>query len=257
MNGCITQRRGTYFVVIDHGVDRLNRKRRRRWHKAGTTKRAAQQLLATLLSEHETNRHVEADQVTLGAYLTAVLGPDFPKGSSARRRLEAWGKVVQLTPDRAEGWFGLGDVLHHDGASIGEPDAGARSREAFLRAVALDSLYAAPLGHLADQAFYVGDVAEAERFVRLYLAVDPNGDLVFYRRWRLAFAKGDTATLRAMRSSYDTIHPIALFRLAAGSLIEGAGALELLIVQPAGKRPLDAQAWRNGLRGAAPARFGE
>ncbi|HNP73521.1 MAG TPA: hypothetical protein PKK15_20580 [Kouleothrix sp.] len=37
----------------------------------------------------------------------------------------------------------------------------------------------------------------------------------------------------------------------------GAGALELLIVQPAGKRPLDAQAWRNGLRGAAPARFGE
>ncbi len=167
-------------------------------------------------------RLTAADQ----AYLTAVLGPDFPKGSSARRRLEAWGKVVQLTPDRAEGWFGLGDVLHHDGASIGEPDAGARSREAFLRAVALDSLYAAPLGHLADQAFYVGDVAEAERFVRLYLAVDPNGDLVFYRRWRLAFAKGDTATLRAMRSSYDTIHPIALFRLAAGSLIEGAGALD-------------------------------
>lgn len=167
-------------------------------------------------------RLTAADQ----AYLTAILGPDFPKGSSARRRLEAWGKVVQLTPDRAEGWFGLGDVLHHDGASIGEPEAGARAREAFLRAVALDSLYAAPLGHLADQAFYVGDIAEAERFVRMYLAVDPNGDLTFYRRWRLAVAKRDTATLRAMRSSYDTIPPIALFRLAAGSLIEGVGALD-------------------------------
>lgn len=48
-----------------------------------------------------------------------------------------------------------------------------------------------------------------------------------------------------------------LARAGAAMVACGAGALELLIVQPAGKRPLDAQAWRNGLRGAAPARFGE
>ena len=69
MNGWITQRRGTYFVVIDHGADRLTGKRQRRWHRAGTTKRAAQHLLATLLTEHETNRHVEADEMTLRVYL--------------------------------------------------------------------------------------------------------------------------------------------------------------------------------------------
>jgi len=69
MNGWITQRRGTYFVVIDHGVDRLTRKRQRRWHRAGATKRSAQQLLATLLTEHETNRHVEPDEMTLRVYL--------------------------------------------------------------------------------------------------------------------------------------------------------------------------------------------
>lgn len=70
MNGWITQRRGTYFVVIDHGVDRLTQKRQRRWHRAGTTKRAAQQLLSTLLDEHESNTHLEAEEITLGAYLT-------------------------------------------------------------------------------------------------------------------------------------------------------------------------------------------
>ena len=69
MNGWITQRRGVYYVVIDHGTDRLTRKRQRRWHRAGTTKRSAQHLLTTLLTEHETNRHVEADEMTLRVYL--------------------------------------------------------------------------------------------------------------------------------------------------------------------------------------------
>jgi methionyl-tRNA formyltransferase len=37
----------------------------------------------------------------------------------------------------------------------------------------------------------------------------------------------------------------------------GAGALELLIVQPSGKRPLAAAEWRRGLREIAGAKFGE
>lgn len=70
MNGWITQRRKTYFVVIDHGIDRLTGKRQRKWHKAGGTKRGAQQLLAELLDAHETNTTLEPDQITVGAYLT-------------------------------------------------------------------------------------------------------------------------------------------------------------------------------------------
>ena len=70
MNGWITQRRKTYFVVIDHGVDRLTGKRQRKWHKAGSTKRGAQQLLSELLDAHETNTTLEPDQITVGAYLT-------------------------------------------------------------------------------------------------------------------------------------------------------------------------------------------
>lgn len=160
------------------------------------------------------------------AYLTAVLGPDFPKATTSRRRLTAWEQVVRLTPDRPEGWFGYGDVLHHEGAAIGEPQAMARSHEAFARAVALDSLYAAPLGHLADQAFFQGDVAEGERLVRKYLMVDSTGDLAFYRRWRLAVARGDTTMLAGLRASYDTVPPIALFRIGVGNIIDGVGSLD-------------------------------
>ena len=36
----------------------------------------------------------------------------------------------------------------------------------------------------------------------------------------------------------------------------GAGALDLLVVQPAGKRPMDADAWRRGGRGIAGEQFG-
>jgi methionyl-tRNA formyltransferase len=40
-------------------------------------------------------------------------------------------------------------------------------------------------------------------------------------------------------------------------VVTGAGALELLTVQPAGKRPLLASQWRHGLRGIAGARLGD
>lgn len=69
MNGWITKRRETYFVVLDHGVNRLTGKRTRKWHKAGSTKRAAQKLLSELLEAHETNTSLEPDQVTVAAYL--------------------------------------------------------------------------------------------------------------------------------------------------------------------------------------------
>ena len=70
MNGWIEQRRGAYYAVIDFGVDTLTGNRARKWQKAGTTKRDAQRVLAELLEAHETNTHLEPDQITVGTYLT-------------------------------------------------------------------------------------------------------------------------------------------------------------------------------------------
>ena len=75
MNGWITQRRGTFFVVIDHGKNRLTGKRSRKWHNAGTTKRGAQQLLNELLDTIENNTQLEPDQISIGQYLTGVWLP--------------------------------------------------------------------------------------------------------------------------------------------------------------------------------------
>ena len=47
-----------------------------------------------------------------------------------------------------------------------------------------------------------------------------------------------------------------LLRPNGVAVASGDGALELLTVQPAGKRPLSAAAWRNGLHGAEGARLG-
>jgi integrase len=94
VNGWITQRRGTYYAVIDHGTDRLTGKRQRKWHKAGTRKRAAQQLLSELLETHDTNTQLEPEQITVGSYLTKEWLPSvrselrFSTFDSYRRNIE-------------------------------------------------------------------------------------------------------------------------------------------------------------------------
>lgn len=94
MNGWIERRRGDYYVVIDHGVDALTGKRRRKWQKAGTRMRAAQQLLNELLEAHETNTYLEPDRMTLAEYLTDTWLPTvrneirFSTYDSYRRNIE-------------------------------------------------------------------------------------------------------------------------------------------------------------------------
>ena len=160
------------------------------------------------------------------AYLTAVLGPGFPAATPPRERLRAWEAAVQLTPDRPEAWFGLGDVLHHDGAAMGEPEAVARAKEAFERALALDPHYAAPLAHLADQAFVRDDLTTARGLVARYLQVDSTGDLAHYLRWRLAAAADDRRTLEQVRARFDSVPPIALYRIAVASQLDGVRIMD-------------------------------
>jgi serine/threonine-protein kinase len=154
-------------------------------------------------------------------YLDALLGPGFPQPASARQRIRAWESVVGLMPDRAEAWYGLGDILHHQGRVANEPEAKARSSEAFQRAAGMDPGYAAPLAHLADQAFVRDDLAEGRRLVARYLALDSVSDVACYFRWRLAVALGDSAGTGAARARFATDPPLTLFRIAVGSQLDG------------------------------------
>lgn len=70
MAGYVTQKGKQYYAVVDAGRDPLTGKRKRVWHKAGATRRAAKQLLGQLLQDQEDNTFLEPDVITIAAYLT-------------------------------------------------------------------------------------------------------------------------------------------------------------------------------------------
>jgi DNA-binding SARP family transcriptional activator len=157
------------------------------------------------------------------AYLEALLGPRFPEPPSAQEQRAAWERVVALTPDRVEGWYGLGDVLFHHGTFL-EADSGFQAaRAAFSRAVALDAGYAAPLAHLVQIALLSRDLPGVQRLADAYWALDSTGDVAEYLRWHVAIVLGDSAGLREVREAFSRISPPALRRIITWSQLEGVG----------------------------------
>ena len=173
------------------------------------------------------------------AYLEALVGPRYPVVPSLSDRLSAWERVVAQTPDRAEAWYGLGDILFHNGAFL-EADSGfRRAQAAFERAVALDSGYAAPLAHLVEIAVVHGDRPASRRLAAMYRQVDSTGDVAEFLEWRLALAAQDTAVLRGVRERLPGFSTPALRRIVTWSQLEGVGvsdgmrSLDLILARPA------------------------
>ena len=168
------------------------------------------------------------------AYLEALVGPGFPEPATLQEQLAAWERVIAVTPDRVEGWYGLGDVLFHHGSFL-DADSGFRgARAAFERAVALDSGYAAPLAHLVQIAILTDDRDAVRRLAGLYWKLDSGGDVAEYLRWRVALALDDTAGVRRVREQLGGFSSPALRRIITWSQLEGVGvgdglrAIELL-----------------------------
>lgn len=157
------------------------------------------------------------------AYLDALLGPKYPAPRTQAERLAAWEHVVQLSPDLAEGWYGLGDVLFHFGRSLQADSNLRRAEAAFARARALDSAYAAPLTHLLQISIARGDRPAIVRDARQLAAIDATGDLQEFFRWRVALALGDSAAVARERARFGTIGSTTLTRIATWSQLEGVG----------------------------------
>jgi DNA-binding SARP family transcriptional activator/TolB-like protein len=155
------------------------------------------------------------------AYLRALAGTDSSRYPPPSVRLAAWEDVVRMSPDRPEGWFGLGDVLFHYGASLGADSGFVRAEAAFQRAHGLDSTYVAPLTHLVQAALIRGDTATARRRAELLRAADPNGVRTGVMGWWLAMALGDSvdqvsARLRLARSSSSTLVQVTTWSMLVG-----------------------------------------
>jgi Tfp pilus assembly protein PilF len=103
-------------------------------------------------------------------------------------------------PDRAEAWYGLGDVLFHQGRVLGLTGSWERGIAAFRRSLALDSSFAGPLEHLVEAAAVAGDSVSARRYASQALAANSSSEVADYLRWRVAMVAGDTAELERLRS---------------------------------------------------------
>ncbi len=154
------------------------------------------------------------------AILTGYVGPRYPIPAARRELLAAWERAVKLAPDQPEVWYELGDLLYHFGGVLGEPGAASRATQAFKRAVALDSTYAAPLSHLVDIAARTGDTTALRRLGALWLAADSMSEVADFTRWRIAATVGEAAALAAVRARFDSMEFQSLRRILAAMQLD-------------------------------------
>ncbi len=183
------------------------------WATVGGTAEAAHRAIALRAQLNERD----------AAYLDALLDPWSPSPGSPGQRLAAWERVVDLSPDLAEGWYGLGDMLFHYGRWLEADSDQVLAEAAFGRARALDSAYAAPLAHLVQIQIMRGERSEILRAVRRYAELDSSDDLQEFFRWRVALALGDSAGVAAERARFQTSDMLTLGRIVMWSQLEGVG----------------------------------
>lgn len=69
MRGHLAKKGNTYYAVIYEGVNPATGKPRHRWHRAGTTKKEAERILADLVKRHHDGDYRAPEKITLGVYL--------------------------------------------------------------------------------------------------------------------------------------------------------------------------------------------
>lgn len=158
------------------------------------------------------------------AQLVALGGPRYPAPSPDSELIQAWRRVVRITPNRADGWLELGARLFHDGAAAGVASPDTEARAALTRALALH-----------------GDTAAAQRYLlqidsRTRAPTLPSSQVMSgaqfaarrpfapFLRWHAAQTRGDTALQRALRDTLWRLGRANLRAIVQASQFDGIGA---------------------------------
>ena len=116
--------------------------------------------------------------------------------------------VVKEYPDDSESWYLLGDALYHLGGAALEP--AVAFRRALQRATELDSSFAPPYLHLAEDAFDRLDSAEARRLVSALRRIEPGSTKTTGLGIMYGLVWGTTSERQAARLALDTATAFAV-----------------------------------------------
>jgi tetratricopeptide (TPR) repeat protein len=146
--------------------------------------------------------------------LSIRLGSQFPRETPSTQGIMDRERATQVMPDNPEAWYYLGDQLFHEGRIADISDATSRAKDAFHRALQLDSLYGAPLQHLLSVAIGEDDTAGAALWLRRVVALDTSDAAVTgLLRWAVASMRGDAAALQRHVAASETTPGLARFLL--------------------------------------------
>jgi TolB-like protein len=136
------------------------------------------------MAERHAQRLSVRDRAVLEAVVDAHGALATPRG-----RLAAWERVARQSPDDAEAWYELGDILFHDERLLGD-DALARAAEAFERAYRLDPSFSPARIHVFDAAMRRGDLEGRIHVAREHLAEDSTSVHATYLRMGVRIVDG-------------------------------------------------------------------
>jgi serine/threonine-protein kinase len=125
------------------------------------------------------------------ALLEVSLGTDYPRRPTVMERLDATERALRLAPDRAQLWYNLGDLHLHWGRIVGADDWEARAERGFVRAIELDTAFAAPRHHLIALYARQGRKRELQKLAHALLAREPRGPAADYINWRVGVELGN------------------------------------------------------------------
>ncbi|HEX3275410.1 MAG TPA: hypothetical protein VHR43_11180, partial [Gemmatimonadales bacterium] len=137
-------------------------------------------------------------------FLSLRLGSQFPRPTPWTVRIADAERAVQTIPESADAWYNLGDALFHFGRLVDLPQPEARARQALEQAFQRDSLFGAPIQHLAALTWVTGDTAAQRVWTRRMIALDSTSEGVPFARWNLLQATRDTAGIRAFLAGLDS-----------------------------------------------------
>lgn len=152
------------------------------------------------------------------AHLIAFAGPRYPAPSTEAEQVAAWERAVVTAPDRADVWYELGERLFRAGGVAGLMNAHERAKAVLTRALELEPGHVRARRLLIMLAARGGDTALLTRIASPAALRDSVGDISEFLRWRVAVVRGDSATLKRIRSHMTSINDQSLRAIAMSSM---------------------------------------